>query len=336
MRQSLKDKLVRTFWNTVVQFASDSTRDIRDFQRLGRALWPSFVAPLHPSILKSTLTAAVNKLGFGATGLTKKALSDPQRYAKMEDEIVRIVGNRFYPMVSSLASGDDSLTLLTLNEDGRLPVIYPQSSNGGGARIVQSSKLGATLSIAQPYLRSCLLLAAFVCQHNKADQDRKLFSVHGNGKRRKSKAKEDLYGGNDEDLAFGSTNTSLHTSSGRGRKSKQDGQNQPRQVEMLRSLKLRPVPLERVYSIFVTLVRLNPGYGGMDDDEEGLEATMDDLGSSRLYRDLSHLIDLGYLQLTKGNQIPSPTPTRILCTLTREEALEISNRIKIPLERYLL
>ena len=239
-------------------------------------------------------------------------------------------------MVSSLASGDDSLTLLILNEDGSLPVIDSRSSSSCRAKIDRSTEFGTALSIPQPYLRSCLLLAAFVCQHNKADQDRKLFSVHGNGKRRKSRAKEDLYGGNDEDLAFGSTNMSLHTSSGRGRKSKQDGQNQPRQVEMLRSLKLRPVPLERVFSIFVTLVRLNPGYDGMEDDEEGLEATMDDLGSSRLYRDLSHLIDIGYIQLTKGNQTPSLAPTKVLCTLTRDEALEISNRIKIPLERYLL
>ena len=336
MRQSLKDKLIRTFWNTVVQFASDSTRDIRDFQRLGRALWPSFVAPLHPSVLKSTLTAAVNKIGEGTIGLTKKSLSDPERYTKMEDEVVRMMGKRFYPMVSSLASGDDSLTLLILNEDGSLPVIDSRSSSSCRAKIDRSTEFGTALSIPQPYLRSCLLLAAFVCQHNKADQDRKLFSVHGNGKRRKARAKEDLYGGNDEDLAFGSTNMSLHTSSGRGRKSKQDGQNQPRQVEMLRSLKLRPVPLERVFSIFVTLVRLNPGYDGMEDDEEGLEATMDDLGSSRLYRDLSHLIDIGYIQLTKGNQTPSLAPTKVLCTLTRDEALEISNRIKIPLERYLL
>ena len=338
MRQTLKDKLVRSFWNTVVQFATDSTRDVRDFQRLGRALWPSFIAPLHPSVLRTTLIAATTNIGVGAKSLTRKGLSDPQRYTKIEDEIVRVLGTRFYPMVASLASGDDSLTLLTLNEDGSLPVVPSHQSSDGNCRIVHTTDLGATLSVPQPYLRSCLLLAAFVCQHNKADRDRKLFSVHGNGRRRKSKAKEDLYGGNDEDLAFGSTNATTHHQSGRGRKSKQDGPQQPRQVEQLRSLKLRPVPLERVFSIFVTLVRLNPGKGMMDDDEEGLEATMDDLGSSRLYRDLSHLIDLGYLQLVKGNQMPTPTlaPSRILCTLTREESLEISNRIGIPLERYLL
>ena len=341
MRQSLKDKLVRSFWNTVVQFASDSTRDIRDFQRLGRALWPSFVAHLHPSVLKSTLTTAANKLNIGIASLTRKGLSDPILYSKIEDEVVRQLGNKFYPRVASLASGDDSLTLLTLDEDGWIPVLPADDTSEDKkvacGKIFHDPNIGVTLSVPQPYLRNCLLLAAFICQHNKADRDRKLFSVHGNGKRRKSKAKEDIYGGNAEDLAFGSTSVTLQG----GRKTKQ----QPHQVEQLRSLKLRPVPLERVFSIFVTLVRLNPDHGEMDealgfggelDDEANLEATMDDLGSSRLYTDLSHLIDLGYLQLVKGNQPLHLTPSRILCSLTREEALEISGRIGIPLERYLL
>jgi hypothetical protein len=328
MRQSLKDKLVRSFWNTVVQFASDSTRDVRDFQRLGRALWPSFVAPLHPSVLRTTLEAAAKKLGIEG-GLTRKVLSDPVRYSKIEDEVVRLLGNKFYPRIASLASGDDSLTLLTLDEDGIVPVVPSSPSDDAGGKIVYDPNFGATISVPQPYLRSCLLLAAFVCQHNKADQDRKFFSVHGNGKRRKSKAKEDIYGGNDEDLAFGSTSVTLHGSRSRGK--------QPHQVEQLRFLKLRPIPLERVFSIFVTLVRLNPI--GMDDDmvdEVDLEATMDDLGSSRLYTDLTHLVDLGYLHFVKGTQSMHTAPTRILCSLTREEALEISDRIGIPLERYLL
>ena len=340
MRPSLKKKLVRSFWNTVVQFASDSTRDIRDFQRLGRALWPSFIAPLHPSVLRTTLETASAKV---SVGLTRAVLSDPRRYGELEDEVVRLMGNKFYSRVSTLASGDDSLTLLTLSEDGVIPVTLPAPSHTRSQTIppdpdttsgtvVHDLDLGVTRFVSQPYLRSCLLLAAFVCQHNKADQDRKLFSVHGNGRRKKSRAKEDLYGGNDEDLAFGSTKVTLQ--SGKAR----TGQT-PHQVEQLRSLKLRSVPLERVFSIFVTLVRLNPNRGNGDEEndaEEALEATMDDLGTSRLYSDLSHLIDLGYLQLIKGNQPTHLAPSRILCSLAREEALEISDQIGIPLERYLL
>ena len=236
---------------------------------------------------------------------------------------MRVVGIRFYPQIAALASGDDSLTLLALDENGILDHHY-RHNNQAAAPITTTEQLPQ-----QPYLRNCLLLAAFVCQHNKADQDRKLFSIHGNGQRSKSKAaKNDIYGGNDEDLAFGSTSTKS-TSSARNLQ----------QVEQLRSLRLRPIPLERVFSIFVTLVRLNPntGDGGdddyeCDDEETNLEASMDDLGSSRLYRDLSHLMELGYLQPATTNK----GGNQILCSLTKEEALGIAKNIGIPLERYLI
>jgi len=318
MRPSLKKELVRSFWNTVIQFASDSTRDIHDFLRLGRSLWPQFVAPLHPSVLRNTMEGVAKRIGIAV--LTKKILQDQQEYAKVEEELVRVLGTKFYPQIAALASGDDSLTLLTLDEKG----IVPSSSSSSSSSLRTGRiniKLGA--SMPQPYLRSCLLLAAFICQNNKADQDRKLFSIHGNGRRRKSRAKDDLYGGNDEDLAFGSTNTSSGTT----------GQHQ---VEQLKSLRLRPIPLERVFSIFVTLVRLNPSINDEDGTDEDLEVNIDDLGSSRLYTDLSHLIDLGYLHPAKGNNQMHFSPARFLCSLTREEALEISTRIGIPLERYLI
>jgi len=320
MRPSLKEKLVRSFWNTIIQFASDSTRDVRDFQRIGRALWPKFAAPIgHPSALRSILTEVAQTLGIAT--LTKRVLQDPKEYATIEEELVRLLGIRFYPQIAALASGDDSLTLLALDENGILDHHY-RHNNQAAATITTTEQLPQ-----QPYLRNCLLLAAFVCQHNKADQDRKLFSIHGNGQRSKAKAKNDVYGGNDEDLAFGSTATKS-TSSARSLQ----------QVEQLRSLRLRPIPLERVFSIFVTLVRLNPNGGHDDDDydfddrEGDLEANMDDLGSSRLYRDLSHLMELGYIQQATFNK----GSHQILCSLTREEALGIAKCIGIPLERYLI
>ena len=315
MRPSLKKKLVGSFWNTVIQFASDSTRDIHDFLRLGRALWPQFVGPLHPAALRTTMEI-VTKRRPDIPALTKKNLQNEVVYTKVEDELVRVLGMKFHPQIAALASGDDNITLLILDENG----IVPSGGTTTSALVNNTNNLCA--SLPQPYLRSCLLLAAFICQNNKADQDRKLFSVHGNGRRRKKSANKDIYGGNDEDLAFGSITTS---SSGTGQ----------HQVEQLKSLRLRPVPFERVLSIFVTLVRLNPLSQNIDDDDDDLEVNMDDLGSTRLYTDLSHLIDLGYLHPAKGNHIHS-SPARFVCSLTRDEAIEISTRIGIPIERYLI
>mmetsp|Transcript_19924 Transcript_19924/g.20253 ORF Transcript_19924/g.20253 Transcript_19924/m.20253 type:complete len:347 (+) Transcript_19924:70-1110(+) len=315
------------------------------------------------STTKTTAATAAATTISTTSALTKKNLKKKEFYTLIENELVRIVGRKFHPEISALASGNDNLTLLTFDENGTIPVLSSSSSFIGASGVVgggtttkttllhQITKLCA--SLPQPYLRSCLLLAAFICQNNKADQDRKLFSVHGNGKRRKCRANIDIYGGNDEDMAFGSTSVTASSFTTRRRSygsssigggsssitTTTAGQHQQQhQVEQLKMLRLRPIPLERVFSIFVTLVKLNPTEENEDDDDNddnNIEVTINDLGSTRLYTDISHLIDIGYLHPAMGNQIHLST-ARFLCSLTRDEAIEISNRIGIPIERLLI
>jgi hypothetical protein len=232
-----------------------------------------------------------------------------QQHTKIEEALIRVIGTSFYSSISALSKGDDGLTLSTMNEDGI--VRFAEPSKIKGELYVRNPEL--------PYLRNCLLIAAFICQHNKSDQDRKVFSSQGDGRRRKKRANEDLYGGNDEDWAYG------FASVGAG-------------LEHIRSLRLRPFVLERVFSIFVTLVRLNPT---TEKDEDDIKDIVESLGSSRLYNDLVHLIDLGYLHLSnyngpiKGEEMNFST-ARYWCSLTREEALAIAQKLEIPLERYLI
>ena len=144
------------------------------------------------------------------------------------------------------------------------------------------------------------MLAAFICQHNSASHDRKVFSSHGNGQRRKSDAMEDIYGGNEEDMAYGS------------------------------ATRLRPFVLERAFSIFVTLVHLNP-----ISEEDDAEVLMDTLGSTRLQADLSHLVGIGFIHpnkyngLVNGEQINFGT-ARFTCSLTHEEAISIACDKDLP------
>ena len=369
MRPSLKNKLKSTFWNTVIQFASDSTRDVRDFLRLGRALWPEFISPLHPSNIRSTMTEVVTTFSSSSSSslpsstmdtrdndtsmgtmpdrLTKKNLQNESNYVQVEEDLLQMLGRRFHSKISNLvASSDDSnLTLLMLNETGMIVPSDMSSSCGKQDQRRTVTTVPATnLSVSssapssahQPYLRSVLLLAAFICQNNKSDQDRKLFSAHGTGRRRKSRANADIYGGNNEDLAFGTTKTN-HSSSSGARDSA------PAVVEQLKSLRMRPIPLERVLSVFVKLVEMHPIAGTENKDgnnydydyEVDLKEVVNDLGSTRLYKDLSHLIDIGYLHPAKGNHIHL-SPARYLCSLTREEAIGMSTSIGIPIERFLI
>jgi Origin recognition complex (ORC) subunit 5 C-terminus len=317
MRGSLRERIVDVFWNTLIQSISDSTRNVHDFIRLGRALWPWFAAPLHPLAIRTTLEGVTNKLQ-----LPFSEISRPEHSKQVDGEISNALGTRFHQYLTSLSSGEESLTCMSMDEAG----FVLSASNGEKSRLIVGPK-----PRDQPYLRNCLLLAAFVCQNNKADQDRKVFSTHGNGRRRKQRAKDDIYGGDDEDVAFGTSASGDAATRG----------------EQLRSLRPRPFPLERVFSIFATLVRLNPPkneraamlHGDVDGGRD-LEALIDSLGSTQLHTDVMELVDSGYLHRAsyqgsiRAEQI-SLSNAKFWCSLTKEEAIEISTHLDIPLEKYL-
>ncbi|KAG7340171.1 origin recognition complex ORC subunit 5 [Nitzschia inconspicua] len=291
MKSTFQAKVVSSFWNAIVQFASDSTRRIDEMVRLGRSLWPSYAAQLHPIQVRATVETIAQGMGISMDNV----LSIEENKTKVEDELIRTLGTRFYTRLAGL-SKQHELTSLPLNERGNLHCTLGDDTSP----LVYSSN-------SHTFMRSCLLLAAFICQHNSASNDRKIFSSYGNGQRRKSDAIEDIYGGNEEDMAYGS------------------------------SSRLRPFVLERVFSIFVTLVHLNPS-AKEDDDVEFL---MDSLGSTRLQADLSHLVGTGLLHpikhngIVNGEQIHLGT-AKFTCSLAHNEALLIAKRYDIPLEQYLL
>jgi hypothetical protein len=285
-KNSFFTKIVDTFFVSLVQFLSDSTRDMNNFVRLGRALWPVYIGPLHPNHIDATM-ASIQRKGDAPYNRTD---------SRDETMVLAYLGQKFLHYTSTL-SGDD-ITGLLLDSSGTNLTRVPQRQR----------------DIKLPYLQSCLLLAAFICQHNRTDQDKKVFAAEGNGKRRKRKMHE----GDDEHIAFSASASAL---------------------KELQSLRPRPFQLERVFSIFLTLVRLNPSKLGHFDDLDDEE--LQNLGSSRLNGDLSQLVDLGYLHATnftgsiKTERI-NFNGTKFWCSLTREEAIHIAKEIAIPLDHYIV
>ena len=282
-------KAIDTFLVSLVQFVSDSTRDIKDFVRLGRALWPVFIAPLHPQQIDATLKS----IAGGTTSNNDTAV---------ETKLLTFLGQKLFQYTGTI-SGEDITSLL-----------LDPSSIGQPPRAPLSQ-----CHINLPYYQSCLLLAAFICQHNRSDLDKKVFAAEGNGKRRKKQSQDNQNKGDDEHLAFSSSSSEL---------------------KQLQSLRPRPFQVERVLSIFVTLVRLNPiklGHFPEIDDGERMKR----LGSSFLYKDLAQLIDLGYLHSTnfvgniKTEQI-NFNGAKFWCSMTREEAITIARRVNIPLDNYIV
>jgi hypothetical protein len=285
-------KVVDAFLNTLVQFLSDSTRDIKDFIRVGRSLWPLYIEPLHPNQIEATMEIVRKKSGASAL---------PN--ASLDKEILEHLGQKFHIRVGKV-SGD--LTRLSIDS----PIVISSEST-----ISLPKRPARQSDIDQPFLRSCLLLAAFVCQNNRPDQDKKVFSVHGNGRRKKRE-----HSNNAEDGAFSSSAGHL---------------------DQLRSLRPRPFLVERVFSIFVTLVRLNPDGSRQFTGSKNEEFSPESLGSTRLYRDLAQLVDLGHLHPAtfaaslRGEQV-NLNGAKFWCSLTKEEAVHIAKKIGVPLESYLV
>jgi hypothetical protein len=290
MNKTFREKFVRSFWHAIVQFASDSTRSIQEMIQLGRAFWPGYATQLQPSQVDATMKTIVELLNVS----TDNVQSLEENKTKIEDEFLRFLGSRFYTHIATL-SKQHKFNVLALNENGVVPST-PADETASDLLTPHSHS----------FLRSCLLLAAFICQHNSANLDSKVFSSHGNGKRRKSDTIDDIYGENEEDEANGSTS------------------------------KPRNFALERVYSIFVTLVHLN-----LTADEVDVESLMDSFGSTRLQSDLWHLIGIGHIHPTKYNGLVNGEQVsldmeKFTCSLTHEEAVSIADQHGIPLEQYLL
>ena len=106
-----------------------------------------------------------------------------------------------------------------------------------------------------PNLQKYLLLSAFLCQVNRPDRDRKLFSIQKNGKRRRNAP---AAGNADEEGAFGAA-----------------------------AKRTRTYPAERMLSVFVSVVGLNSG--GSDDER------MRSLGSTSFFESLAELRQIGLI-----------------------------------------
>jgi hypothetical protein len=280
-----KQAVFRSFLDTLVQSVLDLTSDIKEFIRLGRSLWPKYVEPLGEDSVDATIQSARKALE------SKVGSSNPND--SVQRQILTILDRRIFPEIRRVLQRG----VFTLEFDS--PFVLKKETGPPN-----------TEQHEMPYLCKYLLLAAFICQHNRPDRDKHLFSIQKNGKRRRSSNGENNNGG---DLAFGSTSQ------------------QPK------TLRPRSFPLERMLSVYVSTIGLNQSLGSNDgniDHDERLRS----LGTSTFNESLAHLRDIGLL-----NEPPSRTAAdalrmndaRYWCSLTLDEAHGIAKSVNFPLDRYI-
>lgn len=169
-----------------------------------------------------------------------------------------------------------------------------------------------------PYLTKCLLVAAFVCRHNKPQSDRRLFSIYKNG--RQSRGEGDM-----EKAAYGETSYDR---------------------ERLRVLRPRSFALERMLSVFVAMVSLHDETQLLPwNHQDKPESVIGSLGSSLLGESLAHLRNVGLLREIAGNDMGmnkhsfegiNMSSTLYCCDLEKEEAIELAASIGFELTKFLL
>lgn len=206
--------------------------------------------------------------------------------------------------LSKTSSGTDIelAEVLSVLDKKLLPAIRHELENGLYALepVASSSEVQALSPICK-----YLLLAAFVCQVNSADQDKSLFSIQKNGRRRRQDADRDA----EEDTAFGADKQS----------------NQASKVFRTRSF-----PMERMLSVFVSLVGLNKS-------DSLSEEKLRSLGNSAFFENMAQLRGMQLLHEQPNraaNEAARLSEPRYSCSLTLEEAQHIASEMNFPLDRY--
>ena len=172
-----------------------------------------------------------------------------------------------------------------------------------------------------PILVKYLLLAAYICHRNRQDKDRHLFSIERNGRKRRKTKEAD----NEEEMAYGTTGS---------------------QQDPPKTIRPRTFPLERLYSLYVSIVSLNVSKSqlrhrssGSDSNDMDNAEMLRSLGNIRFLETITYLRDIGVL-----HEFPKASPNEpirfsqrsLWTTITQDEAQDIAKSVNFPLDRYIL
>mmetsp|Transcript_14797 Transcript_14797/g.23222 ORF Transcript_14797/g.23222 Transcript_14797/m.23222 type:complete len:296 (+) Transcript_14797:2-889(+) len=292
--------------NSFAAAVKSSTLDITEIMRLARQLWLEYVAPLDrtngrddPS-LKSLVWQVLLCLRRDA-GLS----NDPD-----------------CSLCQCLSSGtDDDVSVMDLNMlKQRLSEKLDRNMRDALRRILTSTVMmpGRVLHKQNiepyarrlPYTTKFLLMAAFLCQSKRPEQDVNLFTTKNTGKSKRGHVKK-----SGDELAYASS-------------SKEIKQRQP------------SFPLERLFSVFYSIIA-QYGQHFMHYKEKGAPI-VSQLGTERLFQNISQLITSGMLSSIGcvkfdekyNHDLLDMTSTKFSCTISRDDACVIASSVGFPLEKY--
>jgi len=310
LRSKLNELLYTSMMNSFVPSVKSSTHDITEIMRLARLLWPEYVAPLDR-------TNGCDDPSLKA--LVWQAMHSLRRDTALSNEHCHDSNCSFCQCLASGANGVASVMDLNVLKQ-RLSEKLDRNIRDNMRRLLSSTVMmpGRVLHKQNiepyakrlPYTTKFLLLAAFLCQSKRAEQDVNLFTTKNTGKSKRRRTKNA-----DEGLAYASSSKELK-------------QKQP------------SFPLERLFSVFYSIIG-QYGQHFMSYKEEGA-STVAQLGTERLFQNVSQLITSGLLSSignVKFNErydhdLMDMTSAKFSCMISRDDARIIASSVGFPLEKY--
>jgi Origin recognition complex (ORC) subunit 5 C-terminus len=270
-----------SFVDTLVQALQMTTTNVKEISHVGQRLWPKYVEPLQSrESINRTLQQARRNLAAASNPV-------PDR-ASMQREVLSILDRAIRPVLLATTAGG-ALGLLPLE---------PQPS----------SSPSSDPYFELPLLAKYMLLSAYLCQINRPERDKDLFSVESNGKRRRTDADSQ----HQDPEGMGGTTTSAHPSNSLPRP--------------------RTFALERMLSVYASVVGLAASSIADDDRSRAL-------GGAAFYDNLAHLCDIGLLHehpSQSGYEISRLNDPRYWTSISADDAKSMAKSLSFPLDSYIL
>jgi len=307
LRSKLHDLLYNSMLSMFLPSIERRTRDLCEISRLARILWKEYVSPLE----SKEHTNVDQSINF----LTKQIFVSIYRERRSSMKTCSSNCNFCQHLSSKSESNPDETEFSTLKTQliGKLDqqaresmrillstcVVMP-------GRVIRKQH-GVPYVERLPYITKFLLLAAFLCQNKRPQQDANLYTSKNTGKSRK-KVDNSTSG-----AAYATTSSELKQITGR-----------------------KPTfPLERMLSIFTSIMGQ---YGTILSRRDDGAPAVAHLGTEILFRAVSQLRATGLLKVT-GKNGSGDNPLELMhakfsCTLSREDAKVIAASVDFPLETY--
>lgn len=224
----------------------------------------------------------------------------------IENDMLSLLDQRFFPHLRHAL--EYGLGVLSFDSSGTVTTTNRSCTNGG-------------VRDDLPILVKYLLLAVYICHTNRQEKDRQLFSIERNGRKRRKTKEAD----NEEEMAYGTTGS---------------------QQDAPKTMRPRTFPMERLYSLYVSIVSLNASKSQAENRTSAREGNDKDhpeilrsIGNIRFLETMTYLRDIGVL-----HDFPKRSPNdpirfsqrNVWTTITQDEAQQIAKSINFPLDRYIL